>query len=111
MSREVETWLGSTRATIDLIPLPLPHEVRVGGTRIPASYANFIFTNEHLIIPQFGDKLADEQAIGILKERVCDREVIGLPSANLTYGLGSFHCLTQQEPESADENNNGRDLD
>jgi agmatine deiminase len=88
------------RSDTRLIPLPLPEPVFFHGYRIPASYCNFLITNQQVIVPQFG-VTADEQAIEILKPLFRDREVIGLPSLHLSVGLGSFHCLSQQQPNIA----------
>lgn len=63
----------------------------------PASYANFYISNVHVIVPTYRDA-NDERTLGILRECFPDRSVIGLDSTGLIWGLGSFHCLTQQEP-------------
>ena len=80
-----------------LTPLPLPDPVIVDGVQLPASYCNFYITNGSVIVPQF-EKPQDPHAIEILKPLFPNRKVIGLPSVNLNVGLGSFHCLTQQQP-------------
>ena len=89
-------------ATIDpkckMIALPLPPAIEYCGLRIPASYCNFLLTNESMLVPQFDSPDADQRAIEILSPLFLGRQVIGLPSKNLTVGLGSFHCLTQQQP-------------
>ena len=92
--RELKELAGSD---FDIVDLPMPRNpVAFNGVRLPASYANFYFMNEVVIVPQFGDP-NDEWAISILKELI-PGEIIGLPSRNLVVGLGSFHCLTQQQP-------------
>ena len=78
--------------------LPMPRPIRMDGKRIPASYLNFYICNYGVIVPQFDDAVADIRAIELLKSVFPDRLVVGLPSLNLACGLGSFHCLTQQEP-------------
>lgn len=85
--------------TIAKLPLPRPkfHE----GQRLPASYCNFYLANGCALVPQFDDP-ADAAAVEILKQLLPDRQVIGLPSLDLVWGLGSFHCLTQQEPARSD---------
>lgn len=80
-----------------LVPLLLPRPIHFREARTPASYCNFLITNEQVIVPQFGVS-SDQQAIDILAPLFPNREVIGLPSVNLSVGLGSFHCLTQQQP-------------
>jgi agmatine deiminase len=83
---------------LSLVPLPLPAAKFVDGQRLPAGYCNFVFANGGVVVPQFEDA-ADAQAIKILQELLPDRRVVGSPSLNLIWGLGSFHCLSQQEPE------------
>lgn len=80
------------------IDLPLPPSQSLHGRMIPASYLNFYICNYGIVVPQFDSPLADARAIDIIKGAFPGRRVIGLPSLNLTVGLGSFHCLTQQEP-------------
>lgn len=80
-----------------LIPIPIPASIEFQGRRIPASYCNFLITNELVIVPQF-DRPEDQQAVQILRPLFPGRDVIGLPSLNLSVGLGSFHCLSQQQP-------------
>jgi len=77
--------------------LPLPGPFSVNGQRVPASYCNFVFVNGGVIVPQFGDQ-ADARAIRVLSELLPGREVIGRPSRELAWGLGSFHCLSMQQP-------------
>lgn len=83
---------------LTVVPLPLPRPLFVDDQRLPASYCNFLIANGCVIVPQFGDP-ADRRAIEILADLMPDREVVGSPSLDLVWGLGSFHCLTQQEPK------------
>jgi agmatine deiminase len=83
---------------LSLVPLPLPAAKFVDGQRLPAGYCNFVFANGGVIVPQFEDA-ADAKAIKILQDLLPDHRVVGSPSLNLIWGLGSFHCLSQQEPE------------
>lgn len=80
-----------------LTPLPLPEPVIVGDVQLPACYCNFYVTNRSVIVPLF-DQEQDSNAMKILDALFPNRTVVGLPSTNLTVGLGSFHCLTQQQP-------------
>ncbi len=84
--------------TYRLVPLPIPEPVSFRDNRLPASYCNFVITNDQVIVPQFG-VTADEQALEILTPLFPTREVSGLPSYHLSCGLGSFHCLSQQQPK------------
>jgi agmatine deiminase len=92
-SQLVATGLGHYR----LIPLPIPAPVEYCKRRIPASYCNFLITNELVLVPRFGVP-EDAKVIEILTPLFPHRRVIGLDSRNLSVGLGSFHCLSQQQP-------------
>lgn len=81
-----------------LVPLPIPRKIELHGRRIPASYCNFLITNELVVVPQFGEP-EDAKAVQILKPFFPKRLVVGLVSLNLSVGLGSFHCLSQQQPK------------
>lgn len=80
-----------------LVPLPLPEPVFFRGVQIPACYCNYYLTNGSVIVPAFGAP-QDDAAARIIAEHHPGRRLVTLPSRNLTVGLGSFHCLTQQQP-------------
>ena len=82
---------------LNVIPLPMPDPVIYEGNRLPASYANFYIANSAVIVPTFRCK-QDDQAIRILRELFPAREVIGIDCVDLVWGLGTFHCSTQQQP-------------
>jgi agmatine deiminase len=82
---------------LEVIPLRLPGPLFCDDQRLPAGYANFLIINGAVIVPQFGDA-ADDEALRTLAPLFPDRDVRGCPSRNLIWGLGSFHCLSQQEP-------------
>jgi agmatine deiminase len=75
----------------------MPHPVVRDGQRLPASYCNFYLANGIAIVPQFDDP-ADAQAVKILGEVLKGRQMVPLPARDLVWGLGAFHCITQQEP-------------
>ena len=75
------------------MPRLLEHE----GQRLPASYANFYIANELVLMPTYRDP-NDARAVEILQHEFPDRRVIGVDSMELIWGLGSFHCISQQEP-------------
>jgi agmatine deiminase len=83
---------------INIIELPMPGALIYEGMRLPTSYANFYISNKYIVVPTFRDK-NDDKACSILQECFKDRTVIGLDSTDIIWGLGSFHCLSQQEPE------------
>jgi agmatine deiminase len=78
--------------------LPMPAPVLFEGRRLPASYANFYAANAAVLVPTFDDP-ADRAALGILAELFPDRPVVGIHALDLVWGLGTLHCLSQQEPE------------
>ena len=67
------------------------------GQRVPASYANFYFANAAVLVPTFNDP-NDRVALGILADLVRDRPVVGIHAGDLVWGLGTLHCLSQQQP-------------
>ncbi|MBL7864065.1 MAG: agmatine deiminase family protein [Cyclobacteriaceae bacterium] len=82
---------------LKIVELPMPGEVIHEGQRLPASYGNFYICNKFVIVPTFRDK-RDQVAIDILQKHMPDRKVVGIDSVDIIWGLGSFHCLSQQEP-------------
>jgi agmatine deiminase len=80
-----------------LIELPMPRPVVFKGQRLPASYANFYIANELVLVPTFHDP-HDRVALNTLAEVFPGREVIGIHSVDLVWGLGTLHCMTQQQP-------------
>jgi agmatine deiminase len=83
---------------LNIVELPMPHPVVYEDQRLPASYANFYIANSCVAVPTYRDKKNDPLALEILKSVFKDREVIGIDSTDIVWGLGSFHCLSQQEP-------------
>jgi agmatine deiminase len=81
----------------NVVKLPTPGMVEAHGQRLPASYANFYIANKIVLVPIF-KKPNDSTALKILQEQFPSRKVIGVDSRDLIWGLGSFHCITQQEP-------------
>ena len=82
---------------LNIVELPMPDELVYEDMRLPCSYANFYIANKSVIVPVFGgDK--DEKALRIIQECFPGREVVGINSTDIIWGLGSFHCLSQQEP-------------
>ena len=78
--------------------LPMPAPVFFDGQRLPASYANFYIANRMVLVPTFNDP-QDGVALGKLAELFPGRAVIGIACRDLVLGLGTIHCMTQQEPE------------
>jgi agmatine deiminase len=80
-----------------VVPIPMPGLVQHEGQRLPASYANFYIANGIVLVPTFRSA-NDQGALEILQGVFPDRRVIGIDSTELIWGLGSFHCISQQEP-------------
>jgi agmatine deiminase len=80
-----------------LVELLLPRPVVFRGQRLPASYANFYIANGLVLVPTFNDP-NDRVALNILAEVFPGREVVGIHSVDLVWGLGTLHCMTQQQP-------------
>jgi len=82
---------------IEVIALPMPKKIMREGLRLPATYANFYIANSCVLVPTFADA-GDDVALSILRECFPNRRVIGIDCRELIWGLGAFHCLTQQQP-------------
>jgi agmatine deiminase len=80
-----------------IVKLPFPRPVIMAGDRLPASYANFYIANGVVLVPTFNDQ-NDRVALNTLAELFADREVVGVHAVDLVWGLGTLHCLTQQQP-------------
>ena len=83
---------------LNIIELPMPDKVIYKEQRLPASYANFYIANHSVIVPVF-NCAKDEKALQIIQKCFPEREVVGIDSTDVIWGLGSFHCLSQQEPQ------------
>lgn len=82
-----------------LVPLPLPRAIHdEDGRRLPAGYPNFLILNGAVLVPTYGDKVNDEEALRRLRPHFRDREVIGLDCRALINQYGSLHCVTMQIP-------------
>lgn len=86
-------------APLDVVELPMPAPVVFEGQRLPASYANFYIANGIVLVPTFNDP-NDRRALNLLASAFPDREVVGVHAVDLVLGLGTLHCLTQQQPTS-----------
>ena len=80
-----------------IVELPMPRAIEHDGQRLPASYANFYIANGIVLLPTYGDP-NDAVAKEILQREMPGHKVIGIDSTELIWGLGSFHCISQQEP-------------
>lgn len=80
-----------------IVQLPFPRTVIMAGERLPASYANFYIANGVVVVPTFND-VNDRIALDTLAALMPSHQIIGLHAVDLVWGLGTLHCLTQQEP-------------
>jgi agmatine deiminase len=87
----------SAGAPFTIVTLPMPTPLYWEGVRLPASYANFYIANGAVLVPSFGCA-SDDVAKSTLARLFPDRRIILIPSADLIWGLGAIHCLTQQHP-------------
>ncbi len=95
--RQLQQMRLATGKQLNIIELPMPDEIIYEDQRLPGSYANFYISNKHVIVPTFRcDK--DDKALSVLSSCFPGREVVGIDSTDIIWGLGSFHCLSQQEP-------------
>jgi len=82
---------------LNIVELVMPSELFYQDQRLPCAYANFYIANKSVIVPTFNcDK--DDRALQTIQSCFPDREVVGIDSREIIWGLGSFHCLSQQEP-------------
>jgi agmatine deiminase len=88
---------GGARGVLRIVKLPYPRPVVMNGERLPASYANFYIANGTVLVPTFNDP-NDRVALNTLAELFPDRQVVGIHAVDLVWGLGTLHCLTQQQP-------------
>ncbi len=82
---------------LEVLTLPAPRPVIFAGRRLPASYANFYIANRSVLVPTFDDP-HDSEAIDVIRRALPGRIVVGIHCRDLVWGLGTIHCLTQQQP-------------
>ena len=95
--RRLELAKDASGNSLRVVTLPLPREITMEGVTLPASYANFYVANGVVLVPTFDDP-NDHVALGIISGAFPGRDVAGIPAADLVWGLGTIHCLTQQQP-------------
>jgi agmatine deiminase len=95
--RRLQTMTDQDGRPLRVVTLPMPRAIYHEGQRLPACYANFYVANGVVLLPLFDDP-ADHRALATLQELFADRRVVGIPARDLIWGLGAFHCVTQQQP-------------
>ena len=103
--RSVDNWdrlqlIGGADGNLRVVKLPYPRAVEMNGERLPASYANFYVANGVVIVPTFNDR-NDRVALNVLADLFPDRQVVGIHAVDLVWGLGTLHCLSQQQPRGS----------
>lgn len=91
-------WRSSEGNGLTIRELALPRAMYHDGRRLPASYANFYIANELILLPTYAQPNRDDAAAGMIGEHFPGRRVVGIDCTDLIWGLGAFHCLTQQVP-------------
>ena len=82
---------------LKIVTIPFPRPVLMNGDRLPASYANFYIANGAVLVPTFNDP-NDRVALNLIAEAFPRSSVVGIHAVDLVWGLGTLHCLTQQQP-------------
>lgn len=95
--RRLEKMTDAKGRPLEIIDLPMPGMVEHDGQRLPASYANFYIGNQVVLLPVYGHA-NDEKARATLQKLFPTRRVVPIHSIDLIWGLGAFHCVTQQQP-------------
>ena len=98
--RRLQTAHDQDGQPLNVVELPMPSPVVFEGQRLPASYANFYIANGLVLVPTFNDP-ADRHALDILASLFPDRQVVGIHCVDLVLGLGTLHCLSQQQPSGS----------
>jgi agmatine deiminase len=100
-SKRLESMTDQDGQPLRVLPLPMPEPVVFDGQRLPASYANFYIGNSAVLVPTFNDR-SDRLALERLSSLFPTRKVVGIHALDLVWGLGTLHCMTQQEPAQQD---------
>jgi agmatine deiminase len=95
--RRLDEMRDADGSKLEVVKLPMPAPLWFNRQRLPASYANFYVANDRVLVPTFNDP-NDRLALGILADLFPHRKVVGIHAVDLVWGLGTLHCLTQQQP-------------
>jgi agmatine deiminase len=82
----------------EIVELPMPKPFAFRGQQVPASYANFLIINGAVLVPQFRQKKRDAEVCEILGDCFRGREIVPIDCYELIWGLGTLHCISQQQP-------------
>jgi len=95
--RRLKSMNDEAGSPLEIVTLPMPPAVYYEGQRMPASYVNFYIANGIVLMPAY-HPVTDPIAIATLERLFPTRRVVGLDCNDLVWGLGAFHCVTQQQP-------------
>ena len=87
-----------TGGRFEIVPLPMPRPITFDGQRVPASYANFLIVNGAVLVPTFRQPQRDAAALGLIGECFPGRAIVPVDCFDIIWGLGTLHCLSQQQP-------------
>lgn len=97
--RQLKIWGRDTEPGVEVHRLPIPPARYVNDQRVPESYCNFLIVGgRRLILPQFNSPAADQHAAELLGSLLPEMEIYPLDASDLVWGLGAFHCASQQQP-------------
>jgi agmatine deiminase len=94
----MQDWRTPAGRKFEIVTLPMPKPVAFQGQQVPASYANFLILNGAVLVPTFRQKRRDAAALEVLAGCFPDREIIPIDCYHLIWGLGTLHCISQQQP-------------
>jgi agmatine deiminase len=101
--RQLRVWGRQTEPGVEVHRLPLPPARHLDGQRVPESYCNFLIVGgRRVLVPRFGCQATDEHAAGLLGDLMPALEIVSLDASDLAWGLGAFHCASQQQPRSGE---------
>ncbi len=95
--RRLQTLTDAAGRPLEVIPIPMPRPLYYDDQRLPACYMNFYIANGVVIVPTFNDP-PDQVALETLARLFPGRQIRGIEAIDLVWGLGAFHCITQQQP-------------
>lgn len=97
--KQLLAWSEQTSPPVTIHRLPIPPARTIDGARVPESYCNFLMLGEAaVLVPTFGYARSDDRAVGLLRDLLPRREVLGIDARDFAWGLGAWHCASQQQP-------------
>jgi agmatine deiminase len=95
----LETMTDARDRSMEIIPLVTPPPRMIQGKRVPESYCNFYLANGIVLVPMFGYRETDDAAASLLQDLYPERDIVRVDASDFIWGLGAFHCATQQQPK------------